>query len=246
MLGHFSKFKDNVTKLNPSLALTLVMLAMLLGTSCVSAYVGSLLGSVAIEGVTQPDVDLDQQAPTETDEKPKTTSKNKGLVVLDEKEIIANVYDRIKNSKSKPENSETKLVADKETATRSEGENALDASNRPEQFPIQNKVEGITLEVAKVSKEENSLLLDINMKNEGSQTVKFLYSFLELRDDQNRPLSAITDGLPAELPANKENFSGTVKIPATLLENAQTISLSLADYPEQKIQLKLSDIPVVK
>jgi hypothetical protein len=245
MLGHFSKFKNNVTNLNPSVTLTLVMLAMLLGTSCVSAYIGSLLGSVAIEGVTQPDVDLDRKAQAETDEKQKTASKNKGLMVLDEKEIIASVYDRIKNSKSKPE-SEAKLVADKETELKVEPENAFDATNRPEVFPIQNKVEGITLEVAKVSKEDNSLLLDINMKNEGSQTVKFLYSFLELRDDQNRPLSAITDGLPAELPANKENFSGTVKIPATLLENARTISLSLADYPEQKIQLKLSDIPVVK
>jgi hypothetical protein len=242
MLNNFSKVKTKAAKLSPSLTLTLIMLAMLLGASCLSAYVGFILGSTAIEGVTQPDVDLDRQASTPTEDKPKTTAKNKGLVLLNEKEIIASVYDRIKNSKAKPEDREK----EQQQQQQQQPEPFLDGSNRPEIFPIQSRVESVTLEIAKVSKEENSLVLDVNMKNEGTQTVKFLYSFLDLRDDQDRPLSAITDGLPAELPPNAESFSGTVRIPMTLLENSNTISLSLTDYPEQKIQLKLSDIPLVK
>lgn len=242
MLSNFNKFKTNATKLNPSVTLTLIMLSMLLGAACFSGYVGFILGGVAIEGVTQPDVDLNQQAPTPTEDKPKTAARNKGLNIIQEKEIIADVYERIKGKKSQSQQEETeRLKAQKESE-----KNTLDASNQPNVFPIQHRVEGVVLEVVRVSKEENSLLLDVNMKNEGSQPVKFLYSFLDLRDDQNRPLSAITDGLPAELPASNENFAGTVKIPLTLLEGSQTISLSLSDYPEQKIQLKLSNIPVVK
>jgi hypothetical protein len=245
MLSNFNKFKSNAMKLNPSITLTLVMLAMLLGAACVSGYVGFMLGGVAIEGVTQPDVDLNQQAPTPTEDKPKTAAKNKGLNIVNEKEIIASVYERIKQQKTDSDRSQTEQSQAQKPELEKD-KTSLDSSNRPGVFPIQNRVEGVTLEVVRVSKEENSLLLDVNMKNEGSQPVKFLYSFLDLRDDQNRPLSAITDGLPAELPASAENFAGTVKIPLTLLESAQTISLSLADYPDQKIQLNLSGIPVVK
>jgi len=57
-------------------------------------------------------------------------------------------------------------------------------------------------------------------------------------------LSAITDGLPGELPANGEAYNGTIRIPTALLSEAKTISLSLTDYPDQKLQLKLDNLPV--
>lgn len=104
----------------------------------------------------------------------------------------------------------------------------------------------MTLEVRSASQQGGSLLLNVSMKNEGSSAVRFLYSFLNITDDQGRALSAITEGLPGELPANGEEFSGTVSIPTALLENSQKISLTLTDYPDQKLQLKMSDIPVVR
>jgi hypothetical protein len=82
------------------------------------------------------------------------------------------------------------------------------------------------------------------MKNDGSNPVRFLYSFLNVTDDQGRALSAITEGLPGELPANSQEFTGTVSIPTALLEDAKKLSLTLTDYPDQKLQLKMAEIPV--
>ena len=112
-------------------------------------------------------------------------------------------------------------------------------------LPIKGKDQGVTLEVVKINQQGGSLLLDVNLRNDSRKAVRFLYSFLDVRDDQGRALSAITDGLPGELPANGENFSGTVRIPTALLNDAKQISLTLTDYPDQKLQLKISKIPVV-
>ncbi len=113
-------------------------------------------------------------------------------------------------------------------------------------FPIRNSSEGVTLEVSHTQLEGSSLTLNINMKNEGSESVRFLYSFIDVRDDRGRALSAIPDGLPAELPANGQNFSGKLRIPRTLLNKSQNISLTLTDYPDQKLELKLEKIPVAR
>lgn len=89
-------------------------------------------------------------------------------------------------------------------------------------------------------------MLNVRLKNEGGDAVRFLYSFLNVTDNQGRALSAITDGLPGELPATGEEFSGTVSIPSALLEDAKTLSLTLTDYPDQKLQLKMSEIPIAR
>ena len=102
------------------------------------------------------------------------------------------------------------------------------------------------MQVVDASQEEGSLLLKVNLKNEGDKAVRFLYSFLEVKDENGRALSAITDGLPGELPATGKDFSGTVKIPTALLNDAETVSLTLTDYPNQQLQLNLTEIPVVK
>ena len=66
----------------------------------------------------------------------------------------------------------------------------------------------------------------------------------DVSDDKGRTLSASTDGLPAELPANGPAFSGTVSVPTPLLDDVKRISLSLTDYPAQRLRLVVSDIPV--
>lgn len=102
------------------------------------------------------------------------------------------------------------------------------------------------MEIVEAQTQGNSLLLNVSLRNEGATAVRFLYSFLDVRDDRGRALSAISDGLPGELPANGQNFSGTLKIPTVLLDNTQKISLTLTDYPDQRLELKLKDIPVLR
>ncbi len=82
------------------------------------------------------------------------------------------------------------------------------------------------------------------MQNKGKNSVRFLYSFLDVSDDKGRTLSASTDGLPSELPNNSPTYTGTISIPTALLDDVKSISLSLTDYPAQQLKLEVSDIPV--
>ena len=111
-------------------------------------------------------------------------------------------------------------------------------------FPISTQNQGVTLEVRSARYSGGSLLLKLNFKNQGSKAVQFLYSFLNVTDDQGRTLSANTEGLPTEVPANGQSFSGIVSIPTAVLDDVKKLSLSLTDYPEQQLRLQLSDIPV--
>ena len=112
--------------------------------------------------------------------------------------------------------------------------------------PVQATMKGVTMKVTAMKKEQGSLLLKVNLKNNGQKTVRFLYSFLEIKDDQNNSVSSITSGLPTELPANGDNFSGEISIPLSLLNQSKTISLNLPDYPEQNLQIQINAIPVIR
>ena len=82
------------------------------------------------------------------------------------------------------------------------------------------------------------------MQNNGSQVVRFLYSFMDVTDDRGRPVSASTSGLPGELPPNGQVYSGTVRIPAIFLQGSNSVSLSLPDYPSQSMRLSVSNVPI--
>lgn len=105
---------------------------------------------------------------------------------------------------------------------------------------------GVTLEVLSAHRQGRNLRLDVNLRNEGNSTVRFLYSFLGVTDDRGRAISATANGLPGKLPANRQTFSGTVSVPVALLDNSAELSLQLTDYPHRKLDLQLSGIPVVR
>jgi hypothetical protein len=113
-------------------------------------------------------------------------------------------------------------------------------------FPVTAESEGVSMSVKSVHYSGGDLLLRVNMQNNSSDSVRFLYSFLDITDDKGRTLNAISEGLPVELPAKSGEFKGTISVPTALLDDVKQISLSLTDYPAQKLKLKLSDIPVEK
>ena len=82
------------------------------------------------------------------------------------------------------------------------------------------------------------------MRNASDQTVQFLYSELSVVNEQGQEVSATTDGLPSDLPAASDTFSGTITIPAKALSGTSKLALSLPNYPDRSFQLELSDIPV--
>jgi hypothetical protein len=197
-------------KLNSTVALTLILLVMMLGAGFVSAMWGFTLGHEALKGVTQPDV-----RPTKklADNQPAASGKP-GVSLLREQDILnrVNEYINEKNKESKKQNKDNK---DDQSNNNSESEAQAKASPEPSatqasftttnsdlQLPLKSEDRGVTLEIRSASQQGGSLLLNVSLKNDGTNPVRFLYSFLNVTDDQGRAMSAITDGLPGELPPN--------------------------------------------
>lgn len=229
-------------KLNSTVALTLVLLTLMLGAGFTSGIWGFTVGVQALKSVTQPDV----RPISSIKLRKRTSQQQRAVVMLKEEDILATVKARIsgKGNNVKPQKPqpESKESSSKETPTQNTQLAAADVTQSG--FPITSRDRGVTLEVLSTRYSGGALLLKMNFKNEGSKTVRFLYSFLDVTDDQGRALSANTSDLPGELPPNGKAFSGTVSIPMAWLDNARKLSLTLTDYPEQQLLLQLSDIPV--
>ena len=226
---------------NSTVVLTLILLALMFGAGVTSSVLGFTTGREALKGTTQPDVRPSNNAGSGKQGNP----ANKDQVsILKEKDILKTVKARIEGrdpEKTAQPNIKTDKASPKPATAKKPG--APNASNK---FPLNSRDGGIVLEVSAASQRGTSMLLDVSMKNEGSQAVRFLYSFLNVTDDRGRALSATADDLPAELPPNGQVYYGTVSIPTALLENAKEVSLTLTDYPGQKLQLQISGIPVAK
>ena len=227
--------------MNSTVVLTLILLALMFGAGVTSSVLGFTTGREALKGTTQPDVRPSNNAGSGKQGNP----ANKDQVsILKEKDILKTVKARIEGrdpEKTAQANIKTDKASPKPATAKKPG--APNASNK---FPLNSRDGGIVLEVSAASQRGTSMLLDVSMKNEGSQAVRFLYSFLNVTDDRGRALSATAEELPAELPPNGQVYYGTVSIPTALLENAKEVSLTLTDYPGQKLQLQISGIPVAK
>jgi hypothetical protein len=242
-------------KLHPTLKLGLTLLALILGTGAASAWCGLRLGTESLKGVSQPEVSPAKKlaAEQETASQPQEPQE---FVPVSEQEILKKV-EKYLQDKSKPEPAKAEKASQpkpppeaEETSSSSPAEKVAEEQKTPEtnpsdQFPLQVQDGGVTLAVTKATQEGTSLILEVNLSNQGAKAVQFLYSFLEVKDEQGQALSAITEGLPAELPAGGQTFSGTIRLPAATLENPQKLSLNLTDYPDQKLRLSLANIPTL-
>lgn len=232
--------RASAMKLNSTVALTLLLLILMLGAGYMSALWGFTVGLEALKGVNQPDA-----RPTNKIKLRKHNSQQQEpVVMLKEEDIITNVRARIegKGKKVKPE-----PQLNEQSNKQSPQATLVSEVETPQVgFPRINKSQGVTLEVMSARFSGGSLRMKVNFKNEGDKTVRFLSSFLDVTDDRGRALSANTEGLPWELPPNGKIFSGTVSISSALLDDVKKISMTLTDYPEQKLRLQMSDIPVNK
>ncbi|WP_016873773.1 hypothetical protein ACF3DV_01570 [Chlorogloeopsis fritschii PCC 9212] len=228
-------------RINSTVLLTLTLLTLMLGSGSVSAFLGFDIGSKALKGVTTPD-----SRPTTKFSSAKTGSSQHGGTLLKEEEILKIVKARIEGkTRTKSEKIEEE---DEEIATNKQKQKPQEEiKEKPQEgFPVTAESGGVNFSVQSARYSGGALQLRVNMQNKGKDSVRFLYSFLDITDNKGRTLSGSTDGLPSELPANGPTFSGTVSIPTALLDDVKSISLSITDYPAQKLKLEVSDIPVGK
>lgn len=213
-------------RINSTVALTFILLALMFGAGVVSAAWGFAIGREALKGITQPD-----SRPTNKVNR-KSANGREQLVILKEEDVLAQVKARIDGTgkpATNPSPNPQNKNANSQTAAK---------------LPIIARDKGVALEVTGVRQQGDFVMLDVAMKNDSDQPVKFLYSFLNLTDDRGRVIGADTTGLPTELPAKSERYTGSISISSALLDNAKKLSLQLTDYPDQKLQLKMSDVPV--
>ena len=223
-------------KFRVSLWLTITLFVMMLSAGIASGCLGYYMGREALKAVTQPDVSSEDPL---VKSKP-VGGKYKGLKIVNEKAILLKVYNHIHNKDQNRRSHQQVPLKNKANLVERQSEKKINSSL----FPLSNQSEGVTLKVENAEFQGGSLLLNLSLKNEGKETVSFLYSFLDVRDDRARPLSAIPDRLPGDLPANGELYSGVLRIPKVLLENTKYISLTMTNYPERTLELKLPQIPI--
>lgn len=228
-------------KLNSTVLLTLILLTLMLGAGSVSAFWGFTLGSSALKGVTTPD----GRPTTKFASSKANSAQHQAVTLLREEEILKVVKSRIEG-KSKAAKAKKSDDEDEENTNKPKPqEKPAEAEEKPQAgFPITAESGKVTISVQSARYSGGDLQLRVKMENKGADSVRFLYSFLDVTDDKGRTLSASTEGLPAELPANGPTFSGTVSIPTPLLDDVKRISLALTDYPDQKLKLEVPNIPV--
>ncbi|MBD0263193.1 MAG: hypothetical protein KME38_13075 [Spirirestis rafaelensis WJT71-NPBG6] len=228
-------------KLNSTVLLTLILLTLMLGAGSVSAFWGFTLGSSALKGVTTPD----GRPTTKFASSKANSAQHQAVTLLREEEILKVVKSRIEG-KSKAAKAKKSDDEDEENTNKPKPqEKPAEAEEKPQAgFPITAESGKVTISVQSARYSGGDLQLRVKMENKGTDSVRFLYSFLDVTDDKGRTLSASTEGLPAELPANGPTFSGTVSIPTPLLDDVKRISLALTDYPDQKLKLEVPNIPV--
>jgi hypothetical protein len=229
--------------LNSTVVLTVILLTMMFGAGFTSSVWGYALGRSALKEITQPDVRPNNLA------KNKNGNRHDGVMLLKEKDILATVKKRMEgdvatnaSASAKTPNKATSAQAQKPKTENS----ATPVANNKSVFPIVSRDGGVSLEVVEATRQGNSLVLNVNLKNEGQESVRFLYSFLNVTDDKGRALSASVEELPGQLPPSGKVYQGTVTIPTALVENSKELTMSLTDYPDQKMQLQMSGIPVAQ
>ncbi len=230
-------------KPNSTVLLTLILLTLMLVAGSVSAFWGFALGSAALKGITAPD----SRPTTKFAGKKTINSPNGMLVMLKEEDMIKTAKARIQGKTKAANSKKNQEEEDNDDVKQQKPKQQEKAENQPQEgFPLNTESEGVTLSVESARYVGGALELKVKMQNQGDDTVRFLYSFLDVTDDKDRTLSASTEGLPAQLPGKGPSYSGTISIPTVLLDEVESISLNLTDYPAQKLSLKISNIPIKK
>jgi hypothetical protein len=221
-------------KFNSTVVYTFVLLFLMIGAGVASAVSGFSMGREALKGITQPDSRPNKGKANKTG----VVSKE-DLQLLKEDDIVKSMKERIdssaKNGAKAPEKPEK---SEKTTSEKPKVEKTAKV-----ELPVTAESEGVAMEVLSRRQEGDSTLFEVAMKNSSDRPVSFRYSFMNITDNRGQIVSAEAVGLPEALPAKSEKFSGSVKIATGSLEKVENVTLQLSDYPEQKIQLRLTDIP---
>lgn len=231
-------FSLDLMKLNSTATFTFVLLFLMVSAGVVSSMGGFSVGTEALKGVRQPDSRPNKASSGSSGNPQKRTSGQAEITLLKEEDILKAAKEKF--SSSLKAGARMDPIADQKNLIKE----TFETKKTNQMFPYVGKDKEVTIEVTAIRRQEDTVNFDVSLKNDSGKTVNFLYSFLTITDDQGRLLNGETIGLPPELAARSDRVMGTVKVSSSLLANASKVSLQLADYPDKKIQLEVSDVPI--
>jgi hypothetical protein len=206
-------------KRDRALLLTSILLMLMLAAGLFSGIVGFTLGHAALKGVTQPDIRR-SNSKTSTE-----YTKTRGLEVLSEQQLIAEAQDIMgidrKNEADKFKTDEKPTLV----------------------FPIESKDQGIMMTIKSAKLEGTNIKLDIALRNQGSQPVKFNSGVLTIVGEKEESIPFNVTGLPPSLAANGTDVAMKVTILKTAIAANSNVTLRLTDS-ERKLQIEAKDVPV--
>ncbi|MGP1384729.1 MAG: hypothetical protein ACTS2F_14285 [Thainema sp.] len=226
-------------RINSAVVFTFILLSLMIGAGVVSSAWGYRLGREALKGITQPDT-------RPTNNMARRNSNGEGtLVFLKESDILAEVQARMEG-RTGPITAQRQQQAQQQQQAAAPVAADESAPANSDQFPIKAEDRGVTFEVQDVRRQGATLILDVKMQNTGVEPFEFLYSFMNVTDENGQSLSVSTEGLPTEIEPESPVFAGEVRVPADLLQTSKSLSLTLTDYPDQRLRLQLDNIPVAQ
>lgn len=225
-------------KSDRTLILTSILLFFMLTAGIISGVLGFISGHTALKGVTQPDI-------RPNNNKGGSNLSNKNLAMLQEREVIALAKKQMGIDEPKKDVQQVKDAKKQAEAFEKAVKNDPKAGIPVAQLPIVREDQGIVMAVKSVATQGNNVKVEVTLVNQGSQSVNFGQSTINVTNDRAQGISANAVGLPANLPANGKEVKITLSIPKSAIDKVKTISLQLTDA-DKKLQLEASGIPVGK
>ncbi len=221
-----------------TLLLTSILLFFMLAAGIVSGVLGFISGHEALKGVTQPDI-----RPNNTKGGNAQNLKTKGLELIKEEEVIANVKKQIGIEDPKKDLQQAKNAKKQAAAFEKAVKNDPKAGIPVVKLPIVREDQGIEMAVKSIDSKGNNIKYEVTLINRGSQAVNFGQSTFNVSNDRLQGLTSNTSGLPNSLVANGKEAKVIVSIPKNTLDKVKTVSLQLTDI-DKKLQLEISGLPV--
>lgn len=231
-------------RLSSSAKFTLFLLFVMFLIGGATALVGYMFGRNSLRGITQPDVNPFLNSAGNLNQHPR-----QGVSFLKEEELIKQVKAQTQGNSTKeaPKPKETKKpkeVKKTKATEKDKKETQEEAKKAPDSFPIRLENQAVKLDIRALEQKKDDLVLTIAMVNGGSQPVQFIYTFLDVTDEQGYALSSEVSGIPETIPPKSETYVGSITVFDTPEGSLERLNLKLTDYPSQKVKLEVKDIPV--
>ncbi|MEM1367751.1 MAG: hypothetical protein AAGG02_06975 [Cyanobacteria bacterium P01_H01_bin.15] len=232
-------------KISPMATFKLGLFILALGLGALMTKLSYEVGREALKSVSQPDVNPTKKFIVRSGSEGEATVAEEPFV--DERTLLVQVYDRIQAANPKAADTSNNLESESPPPQTESASSEAAPDDEPDsalKFPLSATASRVTLAVDGAAFEENKLVLSVTLTNDSRDAVKFLYSLLEIKDEDERILVTTTRNLPDEIPANGQVFAGQIDISRALVATSERLTLALESYPDSEVVLTIDEIPV--